>query len=200
MGHPPGSALANASAIAIINGAATRAREIDTGYVNSAHMMLQLLRRDNGMIDGIKHRLTKEFDLTYDRFRNAILEYFPATGPSEDGSVEITDDLRNAIVYAVAAALAYSGTPVFGVQHVLVGVVTLAHKDPESGVGRMFGKLQLDARKVMEAAYRYSGLTLLTQEEANSRLYRYVEELGSVLNGLQDLLGDWVPARQTAAT
>jgi ATP-dependent Clp protease ATP-binding subunit ClpA len=183
--NPSQTLFTDQAALGILKGAANRARELDHEFVDSEHLLLQLLHRDNGVLHSTRNRFSRRCGLNYDIAYPAIVKQVVPTGPSEDGSVTPTSDFHYVFAYAVALAMVYSKTPVFSVQHLLLAVLAVAREVQSSGVARLFKRMEIDIAAVEDVAWQYSGFRKQDDEDVAEKLCQYVNDFSWVSSMVQ---------------
>ena len=94
------------------------AGELGHGYVGSEHLLLALIREENGLA----HRVLTEAGLTADMIRNIIVKSVGSGLPGSDPAQGLTPRAKRAIEIAVEESVR-GGFGYVGTEHLLMGVL-----------------------------------------------------------------------------
>jgi ATP-dependent Clp protease ATP-binding subunit ClpA len=128
-----------------IDEAAAAAREHKHGFIGTEHILLGLVRVD----DGVAARVLESLDITVERVRAQVVRIVGTGGEEYSGEIPLTPRAKKALALSLREALSL-GTREIKSGHILLGLV----RENEGVAARILLDFDADAEKIRDAVIR----------------------------------------------
>jgi len=161
------------------------ARRLKHNYIGSEHILLGLLRDE----EGLAARVLESFDVTLERVRDQIVRIVGSGEEATEGQVPFTPRAKKVLELALRESLSL-GHMYVDTEHLLLGLV----REGEGVAARILVDFDADPEKIRSQVIgmlRATAPQPSRQTAANSEAWqriapRWLDGLGLVLNGLAD--------------
>ena len=161
------------------------ARGLKHNYIGTEHILLGLLREE----EGLAARVLESFDVTLERVRDQIVRIVGSGEEATEGQVPFTPRTKKVLELALRESLSLGQMSV-GTEHILLGLV----REGEGVAARILVDLDADLQKIRNEVIRMlpasapqpSGAALGSPRASQRIAPGWLDGLGPMLNGLAD--------------